>query len=295
MEVGEEATHGMQSGNLMPAPLSEENFRSLSKLIHRECGIRMPVTKKIMLEARLRKRLKARGMTNFHDYCEYLFSAAGMADEMIPMIDVVTTNKTEFFREPRHFEYLTQAVLPELTKVHGAGIRRDLMVWSAGCATGEEPYTIAMVLNEFSETGLSLDFKILATDISTKALEKAVRAIYSQDEAETVPIALKRKYLMRSRDRRRGLVRIVPALRAKVRFRRLNFMEPDLGIQEPMDIIFCRNVIIYFDKPTQERLIQRLYSHLIPGGYLFMGHTETLSGFKVPLVSFGPMVYKKTL
>jgi chemotaxis protein methyltransferase CheR len=209
------------------------------------------------------------------------------------MIDAVTTNKTNFFREPRHFDYLTEKVLPDLMNMHGSCSSRKLAVWSAGCATGEEPYTIAMVLSEFSETRRFLDFKILATDISTKALEKAVRAIYSQDGAETVPIALKRKYLMRSRDRRRGLVRIIPELRSKVRFRRLNFMEPDLGIQEPMDIIFCRNVIIYFDKPTQERLIRRLFEHLIPGGYLFMGHTETLSGLRVPSVSVGPMVYRK--
>lgn len=277
------------------AALCDRDFHRLSSLVYSECGIKMPVTKKVMLEARLRKRLRELGMKSFHDYCEYLFSKEGMELELIPMIDVVTTNKTDFFREPRHFDLLDRTALPELARVYGAGIRRPLKVWSAGCSTGEEPYTIAMVLNEFRVNHPAFHFYILATDISTKVLDRAIRGIYREQTAETLPMAFKRKYLLRSRDRERGLVRIVPDVRSQVKFRRLNFMDEDFGVAEPMDIIFCRNVIIYFDRQTQERLIHRLCTHLIPGGYLFMGHSETLSGLNVPLVSVGPMVYRRPL
>ena len=282
------------SDSAMSAVLSERDFERLSELIHAECGIKMPGPKKIMLEARLRKRLRELGMKSFNTYCKYLFSPEGMKDELIRMIDVITTNKTDFFREPRHFDYLVRHALPELMRTHGAGIRRQLAIWSAGCSTGEEPYTIAMVLNEYREQHPAFQFMLLGTDISTKVLDRAVRAIYAQERVETVPQPLKKKYIMKSRDPKNRLVRIVPELRSQVRFRRLNFMDGDFGMREPMDIIFCRNVIIYFDKPTQEKLIKRLCNHLTNGGYLFMGHSETLSGLKVPLVSVGHMVYRKS-
>jgi chemotaxis protein methyltransferase CheR len=277
-----------------PSPmLSEKDFRRLSELIQSSSGIKMPNPKRIMLESRLRKRLKELGMKSFRTYCDYLFSPEGRKQELVSMLDVVTTNKTDFFREPRHFDYLAQAAVPELVRTCGAGIRRQLVVWSAGCSTGEEPYTIAMVLNEFMKKQPAFHFMVLATDISTKVLNKAMRGVYEQERIETVPGALKKKYFMKSRDPKKHIVRIVPELRAAVRFRRLNFMDGDFGMREPMDIIFCRNVIIYFDKPTQERLLNRLCKHLIPGGYIFMGHSETLSGLNVPLVSVGHMVYRK--
>lgn len=277
------------------AMLSEKDFQRLSELIQSSSGIKMPNPKKIMLEARLRKRLKALGMKSFRAYCDYLFSPEGRKQELVPMIDVITTNKTDFFREPRHFDYLTQTAVPELVRSDGAGIRRQLVVWSAGCSTGEEPYTIVMVLNELAKKQPAFHFMVLATDISTKVLDKAIRGVYGQERIEAVPGALKKKYFMQSRDPKKHLVRVVPELRAAVRFRRLNFMDGDFGMREPMDIIFCRNVIIYFDKPTQERLLNRLCKHLIPGGYIFMGHSETLSGLNVPLVSVGSMVYRKHL
>jgi chemotaxis protein methyltransferase CheR len=211
------------------------------------------------------------------------------------MIDVVTTNKTDFFREPRHFDYLLGSAIPDLIGLCGAGLRRKLRVWSAGCSTGEEPYTIAMVLSEFREQCPPFDFSVEATDISTRVLETARRGVYKEEKAATVPSVLKKKYFMVSKDKDRRLVRMVPELRTSVRFRRLNFMEDNFDIGGPVDILFCRNVIIYFDKPTQERLLNRLCGHLIPGGYMFMGHSETLSGLKTPLVSAGPMVYKKPL
>lgn len=280
---------------VMSAVLSHSDFRRLSALISTECGIKMPDSKKIMLEARLRKRLRILDLKSYAEYCDYLFSGEGMCRELVHMIDAVTTNKTDFFREPRHFDFLTGTAVPELMRFSGAGTGRSLNVWSAGCSTGEEPYTIAMVLGEFREKHPDFDFAITATDISTKVLDSAIRGVYREEKIAAVPPSLKKKYIMRSRDRNRKLVRIVPEIREKVGFKRLNFMEDDFGRKKQSDIIFCRNVIIYFDRTTQEGLLKRLCAHLVPGGYLFMGHSETLSGLDTPLVSAGPMVYRKPL
>lgn len=275
------------------ANLSGEDFSRLSQFIYKQCGIKMPIAKKTMLEARLQKRLRSLGMRSFGDYCNYLFSPRGIDQELVQMIDLVTTNKTDFFREPDHFDYLLQRVLPEWVQKYGGSAGRRLMVWSAGCSSGEEPYTLAMVLNEFAESCPGFKFQILATDISTRVLEKARTAIYEEERVEPVPMPLKRKYLLRSRDKASGLVRIVPELREKVQFRRLNFMDSDFGMREQMDIIFCRNVIIYFDRPTQERLLNHFYVHMASGGYIFMGHSETLNGLDVPLATVHPTVYRK--
>ena len=280
---------------IMSAVLSDKDFARLSQYIHSECGIKMPLPKKVMLEARLRKRLRALGLGSFGEYCDFLFSPEGLKQERICMIDVVTTNKTDFFREPRHFEYLVQNALPELIRLCGAGTRRSLQVWSAGCSSGEEPYTLAMVLSEFAAHNPGFNFSLLATDISTSVLERAVRGTYKEERVEPVPLELKKKYLLRSRDKSKRLVRMSPELRTMVQFRRLNFLEDDFGMKRPRDIIFCRNVIIYFDRPTQEKVLTRLCNHLIPGGYLFMGHSETLSSLDLPLVSVGHMVYRKPL
>lgn len=279
----------------MSAILSNADYERLRRVIYDECGIKMTPAKKVMLEARLRKRLRNLGLESFSGYCEYLFSREGIENELINMIDVVTTNKTDFFREPKHFDFLTSAAVPELMELYGAGMRRNMNIWSAGCSTGEEPYTIAMVLSNFRETHPSFEFQVLGTDISTIVLHKAEKAIYKMDRVDTVPAVMKKKYLLRSRDREKNLIRIAPEVRTSVRFRRLNFMAEDFGMRESMDLIFCRNVIIYFDRPTQERLLKRLYDHLIPGGYLFMGHSETLSGLNIPLLSVGHMIYKKSL
>jgi len=252
----------------------------------------MPASKKTMLEARLHKRLRALGMPSFADYCAFLFGVAG-GDELVRMIDLATTNKTDFFREADHFTYLSQRALPEWLKRYGKGGARRLTVWSAGCSSGEEPYTLAMVLHEFAADSGDFDYRILATDICTHVLEKAQLAVYHEERADHIPAYLKRKYLLRSRDKSSGLVRVVPELREKVRFRRLNLMAGDFGMREQIDIIFCRNVIIYFDRPTQEKLLNRLCDHLPPGGYLFMGHSETLSGLDVPLTQVYPTVYRK--
>ncbi|MFY9399562.1 MAG: protein-glutamate O-methyltransferase [Desulfomonilia bacterium] len=276
------------------AMMSQELFSRLSEFIYRESGIKMPLTKKTMLEARLQKRLRAIGLGSYDEYCSYLFNPDGIANELVHMIDVVTTNKTEFFREAQHFEYLIENVVPELIKNKGAGIRRPFMVWSAACSSGEEPYTLAMVLDQFSRKIQGFTFQVLGTDISTRMLQIARDGIYEEERAQQIPFEFKRAYLMRSRDRSRRLVRIVPELRALVKFRRLNFVAEDFGMREKMDVVFCRNVLIYFDHPTQETVINRICGHLHPGGYLFTGHSETINGMKVPLVPVANTVSRRT-
>jgi chemotaxis protein methyltransferase CheR len=275
--------------------LADKDFARLSSFIHNECGIKMPPGKKVLLEARLKKRMRRLGIQSFREYCDYLFSPEGAQNELVHMIDAITTNKTDFFREPRHFDYLVQTALPELIGLYGADIRREYTIWSAGCSTGEEPHTLAMVLSDFAEQHYGFSFSIIATDISTRVLEHARRGIYKEDVMQPVPSTMKMRYLLEGKDRSKGLVRVVPQVRSLIEFRRLNFMDSDFGIRGPVDIIFCRNVIIYFDRPTQEKLMNRLAGHLIPGGYLFMGHSETLNGMKVPLRAAGQMVYRKPL
>jgi chemotaxis protein methyltransferase CheR len=273
--------------------MSEGDFNRLSQFIYKVCGIKITSVKKVMVESRLSKRLRELNMQKFSDYCDYLFSDRGMEEELVHMIDIVTTNKTDFFREPGHFDYLINKAIPELMRQHEAGIRRKLRVWSAGCSTGEEPYTLAMTLKEYSENCRGFDFEILATDISTRVLQTASMAIYEEEKVMPVPPQMKRKYLLRGKGGRQGRVRITPELRETIRFRRLNFMDADFGIKERMDVIFCRNVIIYFDRVTQERLLRRFCDYLVPGGYVFMGHSETLNGMDVPLISVAPTTYRK--
>jgi len=276
----------------IPAILKDREFNRFSAFIYDAVGIKMPPAKKTMLEARLQKRLKALGIGTFEAYADFVFSADGQRDELVHLIDVVTTNKTDFFREPAHFEYLVKTAVPALIDDRDAGFRSPFKVWSAGCSTGEEPYTLAMVLSEFGEANPGFRSSILASDISTEVLAKSRNAIYAEDRVDPIPLQLKKKYLLKSRDRSKGLVRIVPQLRSMVQFRRLNFME-DFSMPEQMDVIFCRNVIIYFDKPTQERLLNRFWKQLVPGGFLFLGHSETLNGLDVPLTPVASTVYRK--
>ncbi len=271
-------------------PMTTKEFQRFSSFIQEEFGIKMPPGKKTMLESRLGKRLRALGMNSYKDYENYLFNIKGMEIEIPHLIDAVTTNKTDFFREANHFDILYNQLLPKWFGQHKG--KRDFSVWSAGCSSGEEPYTLAIVLNEFAENNPDFKYNILGTDISNEILEKAQRAVYPEDRIEPVPANLKRKYFLRSKDRKKKLVRVVPELRKKVAFRLLNFMD-DFDFREKMDAIFCRNVIIYFEKPIQERLFQKFCEHLHPNGYLFIGHSETLAGMNLSLKQLSPTTYQK--
>lgn len=281
--------------SLYTSALSDRDFRRLSKFIYSECGVNLPEYKKILLESRLHKRIRKLRIQSLKDYCDYLFSPQGMTQELSHLIDAITTNKTDFFREPAQFDYLVQQVLPELISENRAGFLYSLSIWSAGCSSGEEPYTLSMVLEDYSERlhNHSLDYHVLATDVSLGILKKAERAIYDHDQIKPVPLNLRKKYLLKGKGHNKHLIRIVPELRRMVRFKQLNFLDNNYGIPDQVDVVFCRNVIIYFDKVTQEQVLRRICKHLRPGGYLFMGHSETLNQINVPLVQVAPTIYKK--
>lgn len=277
----------------MEVNLSKQEFQQLSSFIYNNLGIKMPVGKSTMLTGRLTKRLRALSLSSFSEYCDFLFSPEGQEEEMVHLINVVTTNKTDFFREPSHFSYLTQTAIPTLQNIQTFNNRKSLKIWSAGCSTGEEPYTLAMVLAEVQANHPNFRFDILATDISTRVLEIARRAVYPMGLIKPVLPQFRKKYLLRGINKKNPQVRIVPELRKRVRFGRLNFMDEDFGLPEKVDIIFCRNVIIYFDKKTQEKLMIKFCRELKTGGYLFLGHSESLHGYDTPLIQVAPTVYRK--
>ena len=274
------------------AQMHVRDYQRLSRYIEDLCGIHLPPSRHTLLEARLRRRLRALGMNNFTQYCDHVLSSGVGLDEIIPMIDEITTNKTDFFREPFHFEYLTNQVLPELAR-EGAGTRRELQAWSAACSSGEEPYTLAMVLADFSQSRVGYQYRILGTDICTEVLEQARRGVYSEESIEPVPFLQRERYLLRSKDRTAKRVRVAPHLRAHVSFRRLNFLERDYQIEHLMDVVLCRNVLIYFTREIQETVTQRMCRQLRAGGYFFLGHSESLQGMNLPLRAVAPTVYRK--
>jgi chemotaxis protein methyltransferase CheR len=268
--------------------LSRRNFDRLARFIYEYSGIKMPPTKLTMLEGRLRRRLRATGIEGLDAYCSYLFDQSGLEHEAIHLIGVVTTNKTDFFREPQHFEFLRDVALPDLA---GAG-HRQLRVWSSACSSGAEPYTLAMVLEEFFGPAGS-PYVILATDLSTDMLGVAHRGVYPRQMLSPVPTAMRRRHVMESREAQRGEVRINARLRSKIGFGRLNLMDERYAVGDAMHVIFCRNVLIYFDKPTQARVLSRLCDRLTPGGYLFIGHSESISGIDLPLRQVSNTIFQR--
>ena len=271
--------------------LSEAQFKKIADFIQTNVGIKMPEQKKVMVQSRLYARLKALKMPTFDEYIDYVFQKNEQGDEEIAlMINVITTNLTSFFRENPHFEFMKNTALPELSKEFS-----KIELWSAACSSGEEPYTLSIVMQEFMRTnpGKIQDFSILATDISSRVLEKAINAVYPMDSVANLSYDIKKRYFLKSKNRENPLVRLNPETRGKVKFDRLNFMDDDYSISSPKNIIFCRNCLIYFDKPTQEAVIRKLIRHLLPGGYLFLGHSETIFGMDLPLKTVGPTIFKK--
>ena len=271
--------------------LDQKQFTRLSTFIETELGIKMPPAKRVMLESRLQKRLRALGLTDFDAYIRHVFEHEG--DEIIHMIDVVTTNKTDFFREPDHFVFLADHVLPHALERGWGDGRNFFKAWSAASSTGEEAYTLAVVMGEFRRINPRFDFRILGTDISSAVLATARKAVYPAHRIDPVRPELRKRYFMRSRNGEDPLVRVKPALRERVQFHRMNLMAARFPVQDRFHVIFCRNVIIYFDRQRQEELLRKLYDYLVPGGLLFLGHSETLAGMDLPVTSVAPTVYRR--
>jgi chemotaxis protein methyltransferase CheR len=273
-----------------PVDLSPASFARFAQFITRELGIKMPESKASLVQSRLLRRVRELRMESVEQYREYFFAEAH-ADEREHFINAITTNKTDFFREPQHFAYLTGVVLPGARAEWTRGKR--FTVWSAGCSSGEEPYTLAMVLAEYASREPGFDFTVLGTDVSTRVLELARGAIYPESQTLPIPPEIRKKYLLRSRNQTERLARIVPDLRKKVVLHALNLMDANYGIRETFDAVFFRNVMIYFDRSTQETVINRICRNLAPGGYLFAGHSESLAGLNIPVRPVQTSIYRK--
>ncbi len=278
---------------LFSARMDDKTFKRLSSFIEERIGVKIPPSKKALLEGRLRKRLLFWGFCSYKEYCSFLFSPEGMKRELPEMLHAVTTHKTDFFREPNHFRYLVDEALPRLLAGGMVSPLERLLVWSAGCSTGEEAYTLAMVLHHAMISRRAPMPFIFASDISNRVIEEGRAGIYPEESLQSVPLEYRCRYFLRSKQRDKKLVRIVPELRSLVSFRQMNILEDRLQMDRPFHIIFCRNVIIYFDKRTQEYVINKLASYLVGGGYLFLGHSETIHGIDAPLYSVAPAVYRK--
>jgi chemotaxis protein methyltransferase CheR len=270
----------------MSPELSEAQFHTISQLLHRLCGITLKAGKEGLVKARLAKRLRALHLSSFEAYLAYL-ERDPEGQELAIMVDALTTNKTSFFREPQHFDYLRQQILPQLL-ARGDSMR----FWSAGCSSGEEPLSLAMLLWEEIPDLDRRDVRILATDISTTVLTKARQAIYPQDVLRDVPAQLVQTYFTKVQCTPPCTYQVNEKVKALIRLAQLNLMGP-WPMRGPFDVIFCRNVMIYFDKPTQQRLVQRFGDLLAPGGHLFVGHAESLAGASHRLHYVQPAIYVK--
>lgn len=269
--------------------MDSESFERLSKYVTHEYGIKLPLAKKSMLESRLNKKVKGLGLSSYKEFLDFIFSEEGKKGELFHVIDLITTNKTDFFREAAHFHFLGNEFLPSYTSELN---RNNLKIWSAGCSTGEEPYTIIMSMEEYKKKHPEVNYSLLASDVSIRVIQTAFQGIYDIEKIDPVPLELKKSYFLRSKNDPR-LVRVKPQFRKKLQFKRINFMNQNFGlVKSDYDIIFCRNVLIYFDKPTQERVINKFCSHLKPGGLLFLGHSESIIGMNVPLRQLRPTVYR---
>ncbi|HEX2839742.1 CheR family methyltransferase [Hyphomicrobium sp.] len=274
--------------------LSDQHFIYLSKLIETKVGIRLPPNKRTMVEGRLRKRMKALGLSSVERYGDYIFENGALEEELPHLIDCMTTNKTDFFREPNHFNILVNRILPEILERGSPGQGRQIKIWSAASSIGAEAFTIAMVLDDALRGKARNSYSILGTDICTDVLRQATRAIYPLEMIAPVPPEMQRRYLMRARQPGRAEVRIVPELRRNVTFRHLNLMDPTYPVDRDMDVIFCRNILIYFSKPIQDAVVARLISHLRPGGYLVLGHSESMAGGNhSEIAQIVPTVFRK--
>jgi chemotaxis protein methyltransferase CheR len=271
--------------------LEDREYLRLSNFIMSQFGIKLPPNKKILLQCRLQKRLKHLNHASFREYVDFVFSAKGMKEELSNMIDAVSTNKTDFFREPIHFEYILNNGLSDYINKTG---KNRLSIWSAGCSSGEEPYTIAMVMKEYGlNSKQSFDFEILATDISGSVLEMASVGIYNEEKIRDIPLDYKRKYLLKGKNGYENKVRINTDLRNKIEFRKFNLLNTEYHPLGKFDIIFCRNVLIYFERELQHRLLKQFTTVLNPGGLLFLGHSESIAGYALPLKHIKPTIFSK--
>ncbi len=270
--------------------LDSSDFLRLSNFIGSHFGIKLPPNKKILLQCRLQKRLKHLQLSSFKEYADYVLSSNGINEEVAQMIDAVSTNKTDFFREPIHFDFLTNGGIKEYIDLTG---KRKLNVWSAGCSSGEEPYTLAMVFREYALLNTYFDFEITATDIADSVLQQAINGIYPLEKTQTIPGDLRKKYFLKGRNSFENKAKVTPELGNRIKFGKFNLLSNDFSSLGKFDIIFCRNVLIYFEREVQNKILDQFCRILNNGGYLFLGHSESISGYSLPLRHIKPTIFRK--
>ncbi|MBK9131981.1 MAG: protein-glutamate O-methyltransferase CheR [Gammaproteobacteria bacterium] len=284
MAAGGQVRTGIYERDLV---FTDGDFDFIRRVVVEQTGITLSEQKRELVYGRLAKRLRTLDLQSFAQYCSYLEQSP---DELHELVNAITTNLTSFFREPYHFDYLRENLLPELLRRNAQS--RRIRIWSAGCSTGEEPYSIAMVLRDALPAGQGWDAKILATDIDSNVLARAQQGMYAQERASGIPERYQRRSFHKGQGDNAGMLRVSDEVRSLITFRQLNLMQ-EWPMKGPFDVIFCRNVVIYFDKPTQRRLFNRYADLLVDGGHLFIGHSETL--FKVcdRFTLIGRTIYRK--
>ena len=269
--------------------VSGKAYRILTDLVYEHSRIRLGAEKQTLLANRLQKRLRTLGLTSYDDYCAVLQSDDG-EQEIEELVDLISTNHTRFFREPNHFSFLANRVLPALVpRLIASG--STLRLWSAAASSGEEPYTIAIIVAEHSRTCPSLDWQITASDISRRMLGHAQKGIYQMDSVESVPPELLRRYFQKGIGVRAGACRIKRGVQEHLRFERINLFQAEYPMLPKQHVIFCRNVMIYFDPPSRAAAVQRLIRQLSPGGYLVVGNSESLLGINHGLQQIQQGIY----
>ncbi len=267
--------------------LEDHEFKFIKEIVYKESGIRLTEMKKALVQSRLLKRLRELKMGDYQDYCRYL--EEHYSHEVVNLINCITTNKTDFFREPKHFDFMREIFMPEFAQAGGARLR----IWSAGCSTGAEPYSIAATVLDYYAGKRLPDVKILATDIDTQVLRRGEEGLYRHDEVETMDLALLKRYFMRGTGAYEGQFKVKEEIKRLVHFGRLNLLDERYPMKGPFDLIFCRNVIIYFDAESRARLFDKFHKFLHDDGYLIMGHSETLAGLTTRFRFLGNTIYKK--
>lgn len=280
--------------NFQIIEIKDNEFQRLSNLVSDKFGIKLPVDKRIMFQSRFQSRLRELGMDSFKAYCDFIFKPENTAAELSKMIDLVSTNKTDFFREKEHFDLIYNRFLPELIDEKKKGVRQLVNCWSAGCSNGQEAFSLAITLEEYKlKTKALVDYQILGTDVSESVLNIARSGIYPFSEIGMIPQEYWKKYVLKSKDQKNPRIKIIQSIQSKIEFKYSNLVDNDYSISRMFHFIFIRNTLIYFDRENQYKILMKVIDRLLPGGYLFIGHSESLINLNLPIRIVSPSVYQK--
>ncbi|MCF7802824.1 MAG: protein-glutamate O-methyltransferase [Candidatus Marinimicrobia bacterium] len=273
--------------------LSDKEFQKIRDLVYEKAGINLHEGKKTLVQARLGKIIRRDKLAGFNEYYRRIIHDR-TGNKLVELLDTISTNHTYFFREEDHLQWLNRTILPEITELDKIREEKEMRVWSAGCSTGEEPYTLALHILDNCQFPEKYRLKILATDLSTKVIRIAEQGVYPEEKVRTVPRAVLLKYFSKGKGKSAGYYRVQEHIRQLITFRKLNLLDT-FPFRKQFALVFCRNVMIYFDRQVQERVVQKMFDVLMPGGYFVVGHSESLSGVTHDFSYIAPTIYKKPL